>query len=76
MTIEQSLSYNLRRLRNLNRYSQDAISKYLNISRATYIDMEKEVTNVRAVHLYKLKELYNCSIEEFFLYINTSQNEK
>lgn len=53
----------IKRLRIENGYSQDELSKVLDINRATYMRIESGYTNPNLEFVYKLAQIYGCSIE-------------
>ncbi len=63
---------NLRRLRYASGLSQEKLCAELqrrgcDIGRTTYAKYESGELNIRASVIVKLKKIYNCSYDEFFL---------
>ena len=63
---------NLRRLRSAAGLSQEKLCAELqrqgcDIGRTTYAKYESGELNIRASVLVKLKKIYNCSFDDFFL---------
>lgn len=66
-----NMGYNLRRLRNDSGLSQEKLCARLqqhgcDIGRTTYEKYESGELNIRASVIVALKEIYNCSYDEFF----------
>ncbi len=63
---------NLRRLRDISGLSQEKLCAQLqclgcDIGRTTYAKYESGELNIRASVIVKLKKIYNCSYDDFFL---------
>lgn len=66
-----NMGENLRRLRDNAGYSQEKLCAQLqcrgcDIGRSTYAKYEAGELNIRASVLITLREIYNCSYDEFF----------
>lgn len=61
------LAKNLRKYRKARGYTQDKLSKYLNISRQAYSNYERANRDPDIGLLIKLCELYNVSMEELII---------
>ena len=48
--------------------TQDDLSEKLDVSRQTIISLEKERYNPSITLAFKLSKLFNCSIEDIFIY--------
>lgn len=48
--------------------TQDQLAEVLGVSRQTIISLEKEKYNPSITLAFKLAEVFNCSIEEIFIY--------
>ena len=53
----------LKKLRHINKKSQDDIAEYLGISRRTYNSLENGHTKINLHHICKLADLYNTSVD-------------
>ena len=61
------LAKNLRKYRKARGYTQDKLSKYLNISRQAYSNYERANRDPDIGLLIRLCELYNVSMEELII---------
>lgn len=66
-----NLGQNIRKLRVQNNLTQDeTIGKMqlmgLNISRSTYAKLETNLMNIKVSELIALKNIFNCSFDDFF----------
>jgi len=73
---DRNMGTNLRRLRNNCDLSQEKLCAELqrrgcDIGRTTYAKYESGELNIRASVIIALKQIYNCSYEEFFVGLDT-----
>ncbi len=64
--IMNKTGFNIRKQRELKGYSQEYMADILNISQASYARIENEETKVTVERLYKIAEILNSSIIDFF----------
>ena len=48
--------------------TQDQLAEKLSVSRQTIISLEKEKYNPSIILAFKLAEIFNCKIEDIFIY--------
>lgn len=48
--------------------TQDQLAEKLSVSRQTIISLEKEKYNPSIILAFKLAEIFNCMIEDIFIY--------
>lgn len=53
--------------------SQDQLAEKLSVSRQTIISLEKEKYNPSIILAFKLAEIFNCKIEDVFIYEEDSE---
>ena len=58
---------NIRAERNRKGYTQQYVADMLGITTKTYIEYEKDATNFRAGNLYKLADILECKVNDFFI---------
>ena len=58
----------MRDLRAQHRMTQDQLADKLSVSRQTIISLEKEKYNPSIILAFKLAEIFNCKIEDLFIY--------
>ncbi|MDF2432435.1 MAG: hypothetical protein JWP44_2066 [Mucilaginibacter sp.] len=71
------IGVSLKKIRMYKNYSQQYVAKYLNVSRSTYINWEKNKTNLTLQRCDKLCELYDIHITgliEFHLKLLNNAN--
>jgi len=61
------IASNIRAERSRTGFTQEQVAAKLGISTKTYIEYEKDAANFKAGALYKLAELLNCKIDDFFI---------
>ncbi len=61
--IIENISKNLRKLREINEFSQDMIGNLLGVDRSTCSNWERGKTTPKNAQLFKLSRLYNVSID-------------
>lgn len=59
---------NLTKIRKEHKLSQEALSKILEVSRQTIISLEKGKYNPSLNLAFKIAHVFNCSIEDIFIY--------
>lgn len=59
---------NIKAFRVQNHYTQDDLAEKLEVSRQTIISLEKERYNPSITLAFKISRLFNCSIEDVFIY--------
>ena len=59
---------NIKDLRAKYDFSQDELAERLGVSRQTIISLEKERYNPSITLAFKLARLFNCQIEDIFIY--------
>ncbi|SDD84678.1 helix-turn-helix domain-containing protein [Riemerella columbipharyngis] len=73
-----SVGFNIRKIREKRGFSQDYVAQELNISQASYARLENENTKITVDRLYKIAEILEVDISDFFngskLKINTQNN--
>ena len=57
---------NLKKLRSKTKYSQQDIADLLQIDRITYINWEKEATDIKSQYIPKLAEIFKVDILDLF----------
>ena len=65
------IANNIRAERNRKKMSQEDVASHLNISRETYNGFENG-NKIDAYYIYKLSKLFDCSIDSFYLNIDTT----
>lgn len=68
---DRYMGYNLKKLRNNNRISQEKLCAELqrhgcDIGRSTYAKYENGELNIRVSIIIELRKIYNCSYDDFF----------
>lgn len=64
---------NIKELRATHHFSQDALAAQLGVSRQTIISLEKGRYNPSIQLAFKLARLFNCHIEDIFIYEEDAQ---
>ncbi|ETT85292.1 helix-turn-helix transcriptional regulator [Viridibacillus sp. FSL R5-0477] len=59
---------NIKAFRVKHHYTQDDLAEKLEVSRQTIISLEKERYNPSITLAFKISRLFNCSIEDVFIY--------
>lgn len=59
---------NIKDFRAIHKYTQDELAEKLEVSRQTVISLEKERYNPSITLAFKIARLFNCSIEDVFIY--------
>ncbi|MEK4759684.1 helix-turn-helix transcriptional regulator [Viridibacillus sp. FSL E2-0187] len=59
---------NIKEFRVKHHYTQDDLAEKLEVSRQTIISLEKERYNPSITLAFKISRLFNCSIEDVFIY--------
>ncbi|WP_068986250.1 MULTISPECIES: helix-turn-helix transcriptional regulator [Lysinibacillus] len=59
---------NIKNLRAKHDLTQDKLAELLNVSRQTIISLEKERYNPSIILAFELARIFNCRIEEIFIY--------
>ncbi|MGE7926409.1 helix-turn-helix transcriptional regulator [Lysinibacillus xylanilyticus] len=59
---------NIKNLRAKHDLTQDKLAELLNVSRQTIISLEKERYNPSIILAFELARIFNCKIEEIFIY--------
>lgn len=59
---------NIKEYRLAHNFSQDLLAEQLGVSRQTIISLEKGRYNPSITLAFKLARLFNCQIEEIFIY--------
>ncbi len=59
---------NIKNLRTKHNLTQDKLAELLNVSRQRIISLEKERYNPSITLAFKLSHVFNCKIEEVFVY--------
>lgn len=59
---------NIKKLRADNHLTQDGLAEKLKVSRQTIISLEKNKYNPSIILAYKIARLFNCSIEDVFIF--------
>jgi putative transcriptional regulator len=62
------LKNNIKNLRAKHDLTQDKLAELLNVSRQTIISLEKERYNPSIILAFELARIFNCRIEEIFIY--------
>ena len=75
---DRNMGDNLRRLRSQSGLSQEKLCAELqrcgcDIGRTTYAKYEAGELNIRASVLIELRKIYNCTYDEFFAGLDTSE---
>ena len=64
---QNAISYNLKRLRKENHYTQKQISEKLNIAQSTYSNYENGINMIPTTYIYALSKIYKpFSIDSLF----------
>lgn len=58
----------IRELRSVHDLTQDELAEKLEVSRQTIISLEKERYNPSIILAFKLAHIFNCHIEDIFIY--------
>ena len=74
---DRNMGDNLRRLRTTHKLSQERLCAELqrrgcDIGRSTYAKYEAGELNIRASVLIELRKIYNCSYDEFFFGLDST----
>ncbi len=64
---------NIKDLRAKHDFSQDVLAEKLGVSRQTIISLEKGRYNPSITLAFKLARLFNCHIEDIFIYEEDNQ---
>lgn len=64
--MKESMYYNLKALREMNNFTQEAVSNFLGIKRSTYSNYELGDREIPIEILEKLSDLYGCDMFVFF----------
>lgn len=59
---------NIKYMRSTHKFTQDELAERLNVSRQTIISLEKGRYNPSITLAFKLARVFNCKIEEIFIY--------
>ncbi|MFF5995625.1 helix-turn-helix transcriptional regulator [Lysinibacillus sp. KU-BSD001] len=59
---------NIKKLRAQHHMTQDQLAELLAVSRQTIISLEKEKYNPSIILAFKLASVFNCQIEDIFIY--------
>ena len=75
---DRNMGDNLRRLRNEHNISQEKLCAELqrrgcDIGRSTYAKYEAGELNIRVSVIIELRKIYNCSYDDFFAGLDTSE---
>lgn len=62
------LKNNIKKLRAQHGLTQDKLAELLGVSRQTIISLEKERYNPSIILAFKLARVFNCLIEDIFIY--------
>ena len=63
-----TIKNNIKILRAQRSMTQDQLAEKLSVSRQTIIALEKEKYNPSITLAFKLAEIFNCKIEDIFIY--------
>ncbi|MBY0147846.1 helix-turn-helix transcriptional regulator [Neobacillus niacini] len=58
----------IKELRAKNDLTQDQLAEQLEVSRQTIISLERERYNPSIILAFKLAKIFNCQIEDIFIY--------
>lgn len=77
---DRNMGDNLRRLRKAHKLSQEKLCAALqlrncDIGRSTYAKYECGELNIRSSVLVELHKLYNCSYDEFFVGLDSTEHQ-
>lgn len=64
--IMNKIGFNVRKMRESKGFSQDYMATVLNISQASYARLENEETKITVDRLYKIAEILEVNISDFF----------
>lgn len=59
---------NIKSMRSTHKFTQDELAERLDVSRQTIISLEKGRYNPSITLAFKLASVFNCKIEEIFIY--------
>lgn len=59
---------NIRAMRNQKNFTQSELADHLGVSRQTIISLEKGRYNPSITLAFKLARIFNCQIEDIFIY--------
>lgn len=68
-----AIKNNIKLLRAQHNMTQDQLAEKLSVSRQTIISLEKEKYNPSIILAFKLAEIFNCKIEDIFIYEGDSE---
>jgi putative transcriptional regulator len=63
----------IKELRAKNDLTQDQLAEQLEVSRQTIISLERERYNPSIILAFKLANIFNCKIEDIFIYEGESK---
>lgn len=63
-----TIKNNIKILRAQYSITQDQLAEKLSVSRQTIISLEKEKYNPSIILAFKLAEVFNCKVEDVFIY--------
>lgn len=72
MITNEIIANNIRAERNRVRLTQEEVAEKIGISRDNYTNLENNRTTISASMLYKLKEVFGCKLDAFYLPSNTT----
>lgn len=75
-TNEENISRNIKALRVKRGLNQEQTALLLNMSKPTYINIEKHPLSVSINKLLQVAECLQCSLNEFFLTNQFTESEK
>ncbi|WP_431522770.1 helix-turn-helix transcriptional regulator [Priestia koreensis] len=69
----KNLKNNIKQLRSVHHFTQDELAEKLEVSRQTIISLEKGRYNPSITLAFKLGRVFNCHIEDIFIYEEESE---
>lgn len=60
----QNIGENIKKIRELKNYTQEHVAKKLNVSRAWYIKLESNSSDIKYEHLQKLAEIFGVTVND------------
>ena len=75
-TNEENISRNIKALRVKRGLNQEQAASLLNVSKPTYLNIEKHPLGVPINKLLQVAECLQCSLNEFFLPSQFTESEK